>query len=136
MKLFCCNAKKASSLYSLSKFGLVGFSTAAIYFVLMWFLDSALRLPYKVGISIAYVISTIFHFLANRHFTFSASEGHKSSQLLRYLVLWIVNYLITMIVVSFCVETINLSPYIGVCLALLLTTTTGFILSRNWVFKV
>lgn len=136
MKFTFFKARNVSGIYLLSKFGLVGFGTAVIYFALMWFLDSILGLHYKIGVSIAYIVSTTFHFFANRHFTFSASEGNQGSQLMRYLMLWLVNYLLTMAVVSFCVEAIKLSPYLGVCLAVLLTTTTGFILSRNWVFKV
>lgn len=136
MKFIFCKFRNSSSLYSLSKFGFVGFVTAVIYFALMWFLDFVMSLQYKVGVSIAYLVSTTFHFLANRYFTFSASDGHQGSQLVRYMVLWLVNYLLTMAVVSFCVEVIKLSPYLGVCLAVLITNTTGFILSRNWVFKV
>ena len=118
------------------KFGLVGVTTAVIYFLVMWFSDEILGIQYTVAVSLAYVVSTLFHFLANRHFTFGADHGHRKSQIVRYLIMWIINYLITMLVVGLSVETIHLSPYIGVCVSVLFTMCVGYILGRYWVFKL
>lgn len=124
------------NLYLFFKFGLVGVVTALIYFFMIWFVDFVLSFEYKVSVSIAYLVSTIFHFVANRLFTFSAAKGQKNLQLIRYLVLWVINYLITLSVVSFCVESLHLTTYFGVLIAVLFTVFLGFILARYWVFKV
>ena len=123
-------------LHGFIKFGLVGVTTAVIYFLVMWFSDEILGIQYTVAVSLAYVVSTLFHFLANRHFTFGADHGHRKSQIVRYLIMWIINYLITMLVVGLSVETIHLSPYIGVCVSVLFTMCVGYILGRYWVFKL
>ena len=122
--------------FAFIKFGLVGFTTAAIYFLVMWFMDAILGIQYTVAVSLAYFVSTVFHFLANRHFTFDAAHGQNGSQIVRYLLMWFINYLITILVVSLSVETLHLSPYIGVCVSVLFTMCVGYILGRFWVFKV
>ena len=130
------NAVAASHLFTFIKFGTVGAITAAIYFLLMWIFFSGFEMGYIGAISIAYLVSTAFHFLANRYFTFGASEDRYGYQLIRYLVMWVLNYLLTITVVSVCFEQFELSPYIGVCVAVVLTMFVGYVLSHYWVFKL
>jgi putative flippase GtrA len=125
-----------SHFLAVTKFGLVGATTAAIYFLVMWLADAILGLPYIVAVSLAYFVSTVFHFLANRHFTFAAAHGRHESQMARYLLMWFINYLITILVVGLCVERLQLSPHIGVCVSVLFTMCVGYVLGRYWVFKV
>lgn len=126
----------SSHLVAFTKFGIVGATTAAIYFLVMWIADSVLEANYIFAVSTAYLVSTIFHFVANRHFTFGATKGKHYHQAVRYLVLWLINYLITIAIVSLCVEKFLLSPYLGVCIAVIFTVITGYSLARYWVFKV
>lgn len=123
-------------LHGFLKFGLVGLTTSLIYFLVMWFVDAFLGIHYIMAVSLAYFASTVFHFFANRHFTFAAAHGHRKSQIVRYLLMWFINYLITMVVVGLSVETLHLSPYIGVCISVLFTMFVGYILGRYWVFKL
>lgn len=129
------NSKFFSYFMSFSKFGSIGAVTAAIYFLLMWVSESILGFNYIAAISIAYVLSTIFHYFANRRFTFSAVEGRQVQQLMRYMVMWGLNYLITLLVVDVCVKRFLLSPYVGVCASVVFTMLTGYVLARYWVFK-
>ncbi len=122
-------------IVAFAKFCLVGVATAAIYFLVMWFADSVVGLDYLVVVSLAYLASTLFHFLANRHFTFSASRGDYTRQISRYLAMWLTNYTITVLVVGFCIEKLDFSLYIGVCISVLITMCVGFLLGRYWVFK-
>jgi putative flippase GtrA len=130
------NSTFFSHFFSFAKFGIVGATTAAIYFLVMWVADSILGLNYIAAVSVAYFVSTIFHFLANRHFTFGAVKERHGHQFIRYLVMWVLNYLITIAVVGVSVERFLLSPYIGVCVSVVFTMFTGYVLARYWVFKV
>jgi len=123
-------------LRNLAKFSLVGFFTAAIYFQMMWIADVILGFPYILAISMAYCVSTVFHFLANKYFIFAASRRHHKGEILRYLIMWFINFFITILVVSLCVDLLYLSPYIGVCVSVLLSMCCSYIMSRFWVFKV
>lgn len=126
----------SSHFLAFAKFGMVGAATAAIYFLVMWVADSMLGFNYISAVSVAYFISTTFHFLANRHFTFGAAKEQHGQQIIRYLVMWIFNYVITIAVVGVCVERFLLSPYIGVCVSVVFTMFTGYVLARYWVFKI
>ncbi|GAB7521230.1 GtrA family protein [Paraburkholderia sp. 2C] len=125
----------SNHFFSLTKFGFVGAITAAIYFLVMWIANSLIGLHYIISITAAYIASTTFHFLANRHFTFGATDDSHGNQLLRYLVMWVVNYVITLGIVSFCVKNLGLSPYVGVCVSVAVTVMTGYLFSRFWVFR-
>jgi putative flippase GtrA len=99
-------------------------------------INSIPRLKYVAIVSIAYFVSTTFHYLANRHFTFGATDGRHRHQIVRYMVMWSINYMITMAVVGICVERFQLSAYVGVCISVAFTWFVGYFLARNWVFKV
>jgi putative flippase GtrA len=120
---------------ALFKFGVVGSLTASLYFVAMWFVADFIGWSYLVAVTAAYFVSTLFHFFANRHFTFGAGSDSLRRQILRYSAMWLINYAITVLVVSFCVERVGLSPYVGVCISIAATVFLGYFLSRYWVFK-
>lgn len=166
------NSVFASHFLVFARFGIVGATTAAVYFLVMWATDSILsfnhiavisvaslfpkivsmvgifpswgvsdsvfsfNFKYITVVSVAYIVSTIFHYLANRHFTFGAVKDRHQNQMIRYLVMWTINYLITIVVVGFCVEQFQFSPYIGVCISVAFTMFIGYFLARYWVFKV
>jgi putative flippase GtrA len=125
-----------SNLRNLAKFSLVGFLTAAIYFQMMWFADVILGLPYILAISMAYCMSMIFHFVANKYFIFAVAGKSYKAEILRYLLMWFINFLITIMVVSVCVNLLQLSPYLGVCVSVLFSMCCSYIMCRFWVFKV
>lgn len=130
------NSAFSSHFLAFLKFGMVGAVTAAIYFLLMWAADSILGLNYFAAVSVAYSVSTAFHFLANRHVTFGAIGVRHQHQIIRYMVMWIINYLTTIFIVSICVERFLLSPYVGVCVSVACMMFTGYFLARYWTFKV
>jgi putative flippase GtrA len=117
------------------KFGLVGVITAIIHFSVMWLASSFLKIDYILAVSASYFLSTIFHYSVNRYFTFSAHNRNDHWQFARYMVLWIINYIITIIVVSTTVEYFGLSAYLGVCAGVVITVFPGYFLSRYWVFN-
>ncbi len=128
--------KISNHFFVFLKFGLVGGTTAAIYFLVMWVAQSVLMLYYVISVSVAYLFSSVFHFLANRHYTFGAVKDRHERQLIRYLTVWLFNYAITLAIVGICVELFHLSSYLGVCVAVVFTTLISYALSRYWVFKI
>ena len=116
------------------KFGLVGATTAAIYFLVLAFHLEIIRANYNIAVSIAYAVSVIFQFLANKYFTFESKTKNIAHQFSKFLVLLIVNYLLTILVVRYIVETVGYSPYIGVIASIPLIVVTGFLLSKYWIY--
>ena len=114
---------------------IVGGLTFLIYFGFIALTLEILHLDYRVGVSIAYLLAVIFHFIINRKFTFRAYGDLLIPQFIRYAGVVLVNYLITMLVVSFCVVNLSIPPYLGAALALVLTVGVGYLSSKIWVFR-
>lgn len=135
MGFYRIHPKLPKEMVQFFKFGLIGTITAGIYFTTLWFLHSLFGLQYIIGVSGAYLSSTAFHFLASKHFTFKAHSGCQKMQLGKYMIVWCINYFTTLIVVSFCVEKLLLSPYLSSLISIFCTMCTGYFLSKHWVFK-
>lgn len=114
----------------------VGLLTALIYFVLFTLLWKYLNLDYKISVSIAYMSSVIFQFLMNRNITFKSYDKKIAHQIYKFIILLLINYVLTLIIVVSLVNKLLLSPYLAIILSLGITTSIGFILSRLWVFRI
>ncbi len=123
-------------LRSVLQFGAVGGLTAAIFFLVLWMALNLFFVSSLYAVSAGYFISTLFHYLANKHITFGDRGGYSVSEVLRYAVVWFLNYCLTLCVVWFCNEIFAINPYVAVLLSLFLTTSTGFLLLRYWVFNL
>jgi putative flippase GtrA len=120
---------------SILSFLIVGGLSALINlfsFIVLW---EVIDINYQLAVSISFVLSVIFHFMANRRFTFNSHGAHFFNHVTKYLVMVALNYTITMIVVHAAVEILQLSPYIGICLAIGTTVCSGYLISRFWVFQ-
>lgn len=116
------------------KFLAVGLTTMVIQFssfALMW---DIFHLPQRLSVSISYLAAVTFHFLSNRFFTFQAGNANVYKQLVKYIIVTCLNYVITIVVVDVCVKIFFLSPYIGVMAAIATTVMTGFLFLKYWVF--
>ncbi|EKD75548.1 MAG: hypothetical protein ACD_44C00102G0003 [uncultured bacterium] len=114
----------------------VGALSAGVYFLSFSICWKLLRLSYPYAISIAYVLSVLFHFTANRNITFKSYGTNILPQTLKYLTMVIMNYGITLLIVNIAVEILHLSPYIGIVCAIGATVGSGYLMSRLWVFPV
>lgn len=101
-----------------------------VSFTLLWKI-----MDYRIAVSIAYVLSVIVHFSANRNLTFNSRDTNMLQQLPRYLTTIILNYFITLSVVHVVVETFNQSPYLGIFCSIGATVGVSYTLLRFWVFR-
>ena len=92
------------------------------------------HLHYQISVTIAYFLSVLVHFTANRRFTFKNHTTHFIPQLQRYITMLITNYLITLSVVQIMVEILHFSPYIGIMSAIACTISISYFMSRFWIF--
>lgn len=118
----------------LVRFLAVGASAAALQLLALWLLLRGLGLQYQAATLAAYAVSVVYHFLANRYFTFRASGAPRGRELWRYAVLVAANAALTLAVVSACVELAGTTPYLGTLAAIAATVALGFVASRYWVF--
>ena len=101
-------------------------------FALFW---KVFHFYYQFAVTLSYVLSVIFHFIANRRFTFRAHRQALWPHLSKYLMMVAVNYPVTLLVVYVVVEIVHWPPPMGVACGIGVTVTTGYIMSKFWVFK-
>lgn len=89
---------------------------------------------YQLAVSIAYVLSVIVHFSANRCIAFEGKDIHFMRQMPRYLAMIFINYCITLMVTRFVVEVLALTPYLGIIFSIGITINTSYFMLRYWVF--
>ena len=120
--------------YAFIMFLMVGSFSAGIYFLLFTILSIILHGKYQVAVSISYVICVCLNFTANRTFTFNSRKKSLSHQLPRYLVLLLINYMITLAMMYLTVERFHYPPYVGIILMLVLSFVLNYIISKLWIF--
>ena len=113
----------------------VGVLTAIVYFSLFTILWKWLGLNYKIAVSISYCLSVAFQFFSNRHLTFHSTHENVLYQAAKFGGLLAINYLLTISIVTWSVNTLMVSPYLGILISLTVTVITGFSISKLWVFK-
>jgi len=116
------------------RFLIVGCITAVVQFSMLSILLEILVIDYKLATSLAYITAVVFHFSANRYFTFQLDGLPEISQIFRYLVVAIVNFMITLLVTILSVEALGLGAYIGTILSILITIVFGYLATKHWVF--
>lgn len=112
----------------------VGTMATAVNFVSFTLLWKLVNLNYQIALSVAYVLSVIVHFVANRGLTFQGHHTHFLRQMPRYLTMLFINYLITLGVTRIVVELMHMTPYLGILLAIGVTVNTSYFMLRYWVF--
>lgn len=116
------------------KFLLTGLITTILYFSLFAFLTTFFHLPYVIAATLTYIVAASFHFFSNRCITFKIKNKDYEKQIFRYFTLLILNYVITILFLKVSLLFFT-SPYLGLILACGITTLTGYILSKYWIFK-
>lgn len=117
-------------------FLVVGILTAGIYFALFTIFWKFLFIDYRISVSIAYIASVIFQFHMNRNVTFKSLDNKITNQIIKFIILLLINYVLTLMIVTTLVNKLLLSPYLAIICSLSVTTIIGFMLSRLWVFKI
>ena len=120
---------------SFIKFGLVGATSATIYFSTMWIFSYFLSPHYLICVSISYIASVVFHYFANSIFTFNAAKTVNHLQITKYLTMLLINYCISIAIIRTVVENLHLSAYLGIALSILCTMVPGYFMGKYWIFK-
>lgn len=116
------------------KFLIVGLLSALLYFLTFTVLWKWNGIHYKISVSISYFMSVLFHFTANRYFTFRNEKNRLFTLLFKYISMVFLNYCITLFIVQSIVELLTLSPYVGIILSIGTTVNISYLMSRYWVF--
>lgn len=109
----------------------VGAASAVIDIGLMQFLLWS-RINYLIAATFGFVVGFLFNFLLHSRITFGSRYSHRA--LIRFMVVVLVNYFLTLLTVSLFHEALNM-PLVGKVFSLPLVAVNGFLLSKNWVYR-
>lgn len=120
--------------YSFFRYGIVGILSVLIDFSLLFICFTILKFEQNTAISIAFILSTVFNFYMHRNFTFRAKKCAFKIQLIKYMLLISMSYLITILSIHYLVS-IGFDLYISKLLSVCFVYIYGYIFSRFFVFK-
>ncbi len=120
--------------WQLLRFSIVGLTTFALNFVLVWLFYGVVGLDYRIAVSIAYTLTIIAHFMLNRSFTYGLVGMPEIPSTIRYAFMLFVNYLILLGVTTATVELLGLTPYFGVIFSEFVTAFSSFLMMKHFVF--
>jgi putative flippase GtrA len=101
---------------------------------LVWLFYGKALLDYRIAVSCAYFITVVAHFLLNRSFTYGQTGGAIALDTVKYGIMLLANYLITLSITTATVELARLTPYYGIIFSTLVTAFTSFLLMKHYVF--
>lgn len=120
--------------HSFVRYVVIGGTTFALDFMLLVFLHGFLDVNLVIATTIAYWTSIVFNFLANRYWTFGATETHIAKHLTAYLLLLGANYLFTVIFVTSATE-LGMHYTIAKILAVLIQISWTYVAYKKIIFK-
>ena len=113
----------------------VGGVAFLLYFFILWVLFDIFAIHYPVAVTLSYLLTSTFHFLSHRIFTFKIKNEKYKLQILNYLFVAFLNYFMQLFTIKFLYEYSNINFYISAFLGMLVSIIVGFVLLNSWVFK-
>lgn len=120
--------------HSFVRYVAIGGTTFAIDFMLLVGLHGMLNLNLFIATTVAYWTSIAFNFLANRFWTFGATETHIMKHLTAYLILLAVNYLFTVLFLTVATH-LGMHYTVAKILAVLIQISWTYVAYKKFVFK-
>jgi putative flippase GtrA len=120
--------------WQLIRFCIVGVATFALNLTLVWLFYGKAGLDYRIAVTCAYVVTVGAHFLLNRSFTYRQADGAVGPDAVKYGIMLIANYLITLGITTATVELLGLTPYFGIIFSIFVTAFSSFLLMKHFVF--
>ena len=111
-----------------------GIFVTCMYYVVFVCCNRILLANPIISMTIAYFSTAMMHFLISRHFVFKAANLKGIEQFFKYTASLLINYGITFITLRLSLL-FTATPYIGLIIASGLTTISGYLILKLWVFK-
>ena len=118
------------------RFILVGCVTFCLNICLTWVFYDGLNIDYKIAISIAYGFTVVMHFSLNKFFTFNSAKHSIVNDGIRYALMLLVNYLVTLVLSIIFVGMFGLSPYLSIMISTIVIASSSFLLMRHLIFHM
>jgi len=120
----------------IKKFIFVGIITFCLNNSLLWFFINIYQIQYQISFTFSYILTILFHFLIHKYITFLDIETNKIPlNINKYIIMLIINFIISFSIVSIIVEIFYMSPYAGSLISVMFTALSSFTIMNHFVFK-
>lgn len=120
--------------HSFVRYVVIGGTTFALDFMLLVVLHGLLGVNLIISTTLAYWTSIAFNFLANRFWTFGATETPIIKHLAGYMALLGVNYMFTVLFLSIATHS-GVHYTIAKVLAVLIQISWTYVIYKKYIFK-
>jgi putative flippase GtrA len=118
----------------LVRFMAVGGSGVVVNLVVFWLIVHPLGTDYRVGAVVAFVVALASNFWWNRHWTFSAGDGHVGFQAARFVTVSVGAFVVNLAALELLVQTTELPKLIAQACAITIATPVNFLGNKLWSF--
>jgi putative flippase GtrA len=118
----------------LTRYILVGVSSAVVLLGLTWLFVDGLHLPVILGSTIAVTLTALYNYCLHYYWTFSSNTPH-GLVLVKYLVMAAGAILVNALIMHFGVKMLSIHYLIVQFLANIAVVTWSFTVSSLWVFR-
>lgn len=105
---------------------IIGYGSYALFLLL--------NINYLIANTLSTIIGVINSYIWNRNFTFK-SKANIKSELAKFISVYLVSYLISMLSIYILVSKLGIDKYIGGLLNLVITTLISYFGHKNFSFK-
>lgn len=127
-------ARRPASWWQLAKFGLVGGSGYVINLGVFALLSGNLGLHHAIAAVGAFLVAVTSNFFWNRHWTFTAGDGHAGFQAARFFTVSLAALLINLVVLEALVSGASLGPLTAQAIAVAVAMPFNFLGNKLWTF--
>lgn len=127
-------ARRPASWWQLLKFGLVGVSGYLINLGVFALLSSNFGLHHIAAAIGAFCVAVSSNFFWNRHWTFTAGDGHAGFQAVRFFAVSVAALAINLVVLQALVEGASLGDLSAQAIAVAVAMPFNFLGNKLWTF--
>ena len=127
-------ARKPDNWVQLFKFGLVGGSGYVVNLAVFTLLVEAADLHHVLAAVVAFCVAVTNNFLWNRHWTFSASDGHAGSQAVSFFAVSLLGLAVNLVMLQLLIEAAGVQEVPAQALAVATAMPVNFIGNKLWTF--
>jgi dolichol-phosphate mannosyltransferase len=127
-------ARRPASWLQLLKFGLVGGSGYLINLAVFAVLTGNLGLHHTIAAVGAFCVAVTNNFLLNRHWTFTAGDGHAGFQAMRFFVVSLASLAINLMALEVLLAATGMSDLYAQAIAVAIAMPFNFLGNKLWTF--
>jgi dolichol-phosphate mannosyltransferase len=127
--------RRPENWLQLVRFGIVGAIGFVVNLAVYAFFVHSVGVDYHVAAVIAWIVAVLNNFFWNRHWTFDASDGQVHFQAMRFVVVSLFAFGVSLLLLTLFVEAASLPKVLAQALAVGASTPLNFLGNKLWSFR-